>query len=170
MSEIKLDVDQASELKAAFRREDYSNEEIKMLCERKGLLADVRRVLRGHATIMVEEHRKGGQWKYDPTQVEFFLANGQKNGKVIEGNKLRKELAKKSCFNANLLDYWLANTHLIPEECKGKATFFWGTVYRDSVGRLYVRCLIWFGSQWHWSCSWLVNDWLDPDPAALRAS
>ena len=55
MSEIKLDVDQASELKAAFRREDWTNEEIKMLCERKGLLASVKRVLAGVAEVVLKK-------------------------------------------------------------------------------------------------------------------
>src|SRR3989344_2766904 len=118
MSEIKLDVDQASELKAAFRREDWTNEEIKMLCERKGFLGDVRQALRGYASITlvehvidcdaapftpsgwkVEEHQKGGHWKFDSKQVELFIASGQKHGKVLEGNKLRKELFHKRVFN-----------------------------------------------------------------------
>jgi len=38
MSDLKLDVGQAVELKEAFRREGYTNAEIKMLCERKGFL------------------------------------------------------------------------------------------------------------------------------------
>ncbi len=198
MSEIKLDVDQASELKAAFRREDWTNEEIKMLCERKGFLADVRQALRGYATITivehvincdadpfnpwakdgwtVEEHQKGGQWKFDPKQVEFFLASGQKDGKVLEGNKLRKELAKKSVFNANVLDYLLANPHLIPEEWKTDGNgntryiFFWGTVYRGRGGDLCVRYLYWRDDGWYWSYDWLDNDWHGHNPAAVRAS
>lgn len=198
MSEIKLDVDQASELKAAFRREDWTNEEIKMLCERKGFLADVRQALRGYATITIvehvidcdaapfnpwakdgwtiEEHQKCGQWKFDPKQVEFFLSSGQKGGKVREGNKLRKELAKKPVFNANVLDYLLANPHLIPEEWKTDGNgntryiFFWGTIYRDRDGDLYVRGLFWRGSRWDWGGRWLGGDWNGRSPAAVRAS
>jgi len=198
MSEIKLDVDQASELKAAFRREDWTNEEIKMLCERKGFLTDVRQALRGYATITilehvidcdvepfnpyakdgwtVEEHQKCGQWKFDAKQVEFFLSSGQKHGKTTEGNKLRKELFHKEVFNANVLDYLLANPHLIPEEWKKdeqgntRYIFFWGTVYRDRDGYLFVRCLYWSDGRWDWGRRWLGSGWYGLGPAAVRAS
>jgi hypothetical protein len=186
MSDLMLDVGQANELKMAFRRADYSNDEIKQLCE-GSVLADVRRVLRKHATITtmehvidcdaspfvpdgwkVEEHQKGGQLKFDASQIELYLSATQKKGS-IEGNKLRKELAGKPVLNANVLDYLLANPHLIPEEWKGKYVFFWGTVYRDSGGRLCVRFLYWHDDGWDWG-RWGGRSWVSDDPAALRAS
>lgn len=118
----------------------------------------------------VEEHQKGGQFKFDAAQVQLFLAEGQQNGKVLEGNKLRKDLADKLVLNANVLDYLLANPHLIPEEWKGKYVFFWGTVYRSSDGNLCVRYLGWFGGRWRWGGGWLGLDWRGHGPAAVRAS
>lgn len=193
MSELMLDVGQANELKLAFRRADFTNDDIKRLCE-GSVLADVRSVLRGHASIaviehvidcdaqpylpdgwFVEEHQKGGQWKFDPKQVNFYLSKGQQGGKTIEGNKLRKELAKKPVFNANVLDYLFANPHLIPEDWKKdengntRYIFFWGTVYRSRGGYLFVRYLCWDGGAWYWGC-WLDDDWDGFSPAALRAS
>ncbi len=187
-NDLMLDVGQANELKLAFRRADYSNDDIKRLCE-GNVLADVRRVLLGHASITVvahvidcdadpfvpdgwsvEEHQKGGSFQWDASRVELWLTNGQKNGKVLEGNKLRKEMAKKVPFNACVLDYLLANPHLIPEEWKGKYVFFWGTVYRDRDGDLCVRYLCWRGGRWGWGGSWLGSAWGDRSPAALRAS
>lgn len=197
MSDLMLDVGQANELKLAFRRADYSNDDIKRLCE-SNALADVRSVLRGYATITivehiincdadpfnpwskegrtVEKHQKGGQWKFDPKQVEFFLSSNQKGDKAIEGNKLRKELAEKPVFNVNVLDYLLANPHLIPEEWKTggngntRYIFFWGTIYRLRDGGLYVRCLCWYDGRWDWGGRWLGNDWDSDGPAAVRAS
>ena len=191
MSDLMLDVDQAGELKAAFRRGDWTNQEIKKLCE-GDVLASVRNVIRGYASIMVlehvidcdvtpfvpsgwkvEEHQKGGALRWDKERQKdaLFLAIAQKSGR-IEGNKLRKELelAKEPVLNANVLDYLLANPHLIPEEWKGKYVFFWGTIYRASIGGLCVRCLHWHGDEWYWNCLWLGNDWHDDYPAALRAS
>jgi len=124
----------------------------------------------------IEEHQKGGQWKFDPKQVEFFLSSDQKDGRVIKGNKLRKELAKKSVFNANVLDYLLAHPELIPDEWKTDGNgntryiFFWGTVYRDRDGILFVRYLYWDDGRWDWSYDWLDNDWDGNYPAAVRAS
>jgi hypothetical protein len=184
MSELKLDVGQAGELKAAFRRGDWSNDEIKKLCE-GNTLTKVRDVVRGYAEIVtkqhvidldanpfvpdgwkVEEHIKGGQFVYDPAKIKPYLSKSQKKG-VIGGHDLRKELQGKPVYNANLLDYYLAHPELIPDKWKGKYIFFWGTIYRSSAGDLYVRCLYWDGSQWDWHYNWLDDGWNDGRPAAL---
>lgn len=118
----------------------------------------------------VEEHRKGGRFKWDASQVALYLSKGQRDGKVIEGNKLRKELADKPVYNATVLDYLLANPDLIPEEWKGKYVFFWGTIYRGSGGDLCVRYLYWYGGRWGWGDGWLGSGWDDFSPAAVPAS
>lgn len=187
MSNLMLDVDQAGELKAAFRRGNWTNAEIKQLCEGE-TLAQVRKVLLGHAVITVpehlidldadpfvpngwkvEDHQKGGQFKWDAIKVKLHLSKKQKGGS-IEGNKLRKELKGQPVYNANLLDYLLKNPHLIPEEWKGKYVFFWGTIYRSSGGDLCVRCLYWDVGRWCWDFDWLDRGWHDDDPAAVPAS
>jgi len=55
MSDLMLDVDQAGELKAAFRRGGYSNTEIKQLSE-GDILGKVRDVLLGRAEIKLITH------------------------------------------------------------------------------------------------------------------
>jgi hypothetical protein len=117
----------------------------------------------------VEEHIKGGQFEFDPVEVLLHLEEEQQNGSIV-GTKLRKKLEKKSRYNANLLEFYLAHPNLIPEEWKGKAVFFWGTIYRHSGGRLYVRCLIWLEGRWQWDCRWLGYVFLASGPAVLRAS
>ena len=198
MSELTFDVGLAAKLKQAVIRNGITDlADIDWLCE-GGNLANVRRLRQGHVLLTVpehlidcdanpfnpwandgftiEEHQKGGQWKFDPKQVEFFLASGQKDGKVIEGNKLRKELAKKSVFNANVLDYLLAHPELIPDEWKTggngntRYIFFWGTVYRHRGGLLYVRFLDWDDGRWRWGSRWLDDGWRGRNPAAVRAS
>ena len=111
-----------------------------------------------------------GQLEWDPTKIAFYLSDGQKDGKVIKGEKLRKELGNQPILNANVLDYLFAHPDLIPEEWKDKAVFFWGTTYRGSGGSLVVRYLRWRGSRWRWSCHWLGGDWCGSDPAVVRAS
>jgi hypothetical protein len=83
------------------------------------------------------------------------------------GTELRKGLESLPVMNANLLEFCLAHTWLIPEDWKGKAVFFWGTVYRDGSGSLYVRYLYWSGERWYWDSYWLGNAWGDDSPAAL---
>ena len=194
MSNLTLDVGLAAKLKVAFARNDWTEQLIDAACE-GDKLGQFRQVLLGHAVITqvehvidcdanpfnpwvsdgftIEEHQKGGQWKFDPKQVEFFLSSGQKDGKVLEGNKLRKELEGKKVMNANVLDYLLANPKAIPDDWKQdekgntRYIFFWGTIYRDSDGGLYVRYLCWRDGQWRWSLYWLGNVWRSNDPALL---
>jgi hypothetical protein len=186
--EFVLTVGQAQEIEFALRRNGFDAALVKVMTMGNNLSL-FRKVLLCQAVVKdvkhsidcdadpflpqgweIEEHVRGGHFQWNASKVELWLAGGQKNGKVLEGNKLRKELAKKVNFNANVLDYLLAHPHLIPEEWKGKAVFFWGTVYRSSGGYLYVRCLYWDGGRWDWSDRWLDDGWDDHGPAALRAS
>lgn len=120
--------------------------------------------------MKVVEHHKGGQLEWHAEKVALYLSKLQKNGEYIDGNKLRKELESMLVLNANVLDYLLAHSELIPEEWKSKAIFFWGTIYRHSDGTLYVRCLKWDGGQWHWYDYWLDYDFNSGYPAIVRAS
>lgn len=124
----------------------------------------------------VEEHKKGGQFTWDPTKVKLYLSLNQAEGKSIVGNKLRKELETQPVFNANLLDYLVEHPHLIPEEWKqdekGRTCyiFFWGTIYRNSDDGLYVRYLYWHGGRWRVAHYWLDLDFDVNCPAAVSAS
>jgi hypothetical protein len=189
-NDLMLDVGQANELKLAFRRADFSNDDIKRLCE-GNVLADVRRVLLGHAAISVvehvidcdaqpylpddwsvEEHQKGGAftWDKETQKNALYLSKGQAGSSYIVGNMLRKELRDMSIpvLNANVLDYLLKNPHLIPLEWKGTYVFFWGTIYR--AGSLCVRGLYWDDGRWRWGDVWLDDDFSGNDPAAVRAT
>lgn len=112
------------------------------------------------------DHQKGGQLVWDTATVELWLSRNQLNGE-IEGNKLLKELASQPVLNANVLDFLLANPDLIPEEWKGKAVFFWGTIYRCPFGFSYVRYLCWRGGRWVWDALWLGHDWRGNYPALV---
>lgn len=118
----------------------------------------------------VENHIKGGQLEWNPTRVKLYLAKSQKPGKLVEGSKLRNELEGQMVLNANVLDYLLKNPELIPDEWKGKAIFFWSTIYRYSLDGLCVRYLFWNDSRWSWSYRWLYESFYDNDLAAVLAS
>lgn len=114
----------------------------------------------------VVEHVKGGQFEWDPAKVALYLDEAQRTGS-IKGEELQKKLKPQPCFNANLLDYLLANPRLIPEEWKGTHVFFWNMVYRDSDGSLCVRSLRWVGDAWDWDYRWPGRQWDDYGPAAV---
>jgi hypothetical protein len=118
----------------------------------------------------VEEHQKGGMWQWDVNKISLYLSKFQRKKKSISGNELRKELQGKPVLNANVLDYLLKHPELIPEEWENQYIFFWGTIYRDSDGNFYVRCLRWYGVRWDWYCHWLDVDWNFANPAVLRVS
>ncbi len=114
----------------------------------------------------VIEHRKGGEFQWDPTKVELYLCDEQKS-EWIKGNELRKKLEGKPVLNACVLDYLHAHPELIPNEWKGKYIFFWGTIYRFQDGRLSVRSLGLCADRWSRLASWLGDRWYDYDPAVL---
>lgn len=187
-TELTLDVGQANELKLAFRRAGYTNAEIKRLCE-GDLLSRLLPVIKGHAEVTmiryiidcdvrfivphpfgIKKHIKGGEVEWDPTKVQLYLSEDQRDGELIQGHKLHKKLTGKPVLNACVLDYLIAYPELIPDRWKGKRIFFWGTIYRNPVDRLLVRYIFWDGVKWSWAFHWLNNDWYLNDPAALLAS
>ncbi|MCI0563243.1 MAG: hypothetical protein MN733_32600 [Nitrososphaera sp.] len=120
--------------------------------------------------LTIEEHKKGGQIWWNPANFKPWLHPEQESGEVIAGHALREWGKEKPLYNACVLDYWLAHTEVIPLECKGKWTYFWGTIYRDSYGNLYIRCLRWRGERLAADYDGLVNDWDANCPAAGSAS
>lgn len=114
----------------------------------------------------VEEHKRGGMFKFDSARTVLYLSKRHKTG-YIDGHDLREELADKPVMNANVLDYLLAHPELIPESWKGKTIFFWGTIYRRPHRNLYVRCLNWDDSGWLWSCRRLGDSFYPDSLAAL---
>ena len=186
-NELMLDVGQANELKMAARRAKATNADLKRLSE-GDMFALILPVIRGTAEVVakrhvidcdvdpftpngwkVEEHRKDGQLEWDPEKITLHLDDAQKNG-VIEGNDLRSNFKNVPVLNANVLDYLLANPHLISEEWKDKYVFFWGTIFRRHDGYLYVRFLGWSGDEWSWFYSWLGSGWRGGGLAASLAS
>lgn len=124
----------------------------------------------------IVEHKKMGQFTFDPTRIKLYLSENQIEGKHIEGNKLRKELADIPVLNVDVLDYLLKNPERIPEEWKKddngntRYIFFWGTIYRSSDDDLFVRCLYFLGGEWRGDDRWLSFVWRDDSPAASFAS
>jgi len=184
-----MSVPQSAELEFALRRNGWTPGDVKKFstCD---MLATLLPVLRGQAEVVVrkhiincdaapylpdgwsvEEHIKGGQLvEWDLSQIKLWLSQEQQDGTIV-GNELRKQLKNQPVQNASVLDYLLKkeNQHLIPESWKGKAAFFWGTIYRDSDGNLVVRCVDWYGGEWHWDYDWLDGHWSVGDPAAVSA-
>lgn len=115
--------------------------------------------------------RVRGKRNLNDIKIRLHLDVGQTDGKVIMGYELRKKLRGQEVYGAQLLDFYLAKPHKIPEDWKKKdSIFFWGTMYHDAGSSLYVRCLCWRGAGWISACLWLDRGWYDKYPAAVSAS
>lgn len=99
--------------------------------------------------------------------IELYLSEKQKNGLIL-GLELQKELKDRPVLNACHLDGLLADQKSIPEDWKDKVVYFWGTIYCDSNGDLYVRYLGWFG-KWDWCFYWLGSTFNSDSPAILAS-
>lgn len=187
---------QAAELDSAFERSGWTSAEVKKLSQ-GDILANIRRVLLGDVKIVTLDHvidcdatpyipdgwsilsddeqlpnRVRGAFKWDKESQKgaIYLDEGQKDGKSCEGNELWKALEKQPVLNACVLDHLIAKPHLIPEEWKGGAVFFWGTIYHNPDGLLCVRYLLWYRDSWISNFYWLAYTWDGNDPAAVDAS
>jgi hypothetical protein len=118
----------------------------------------------------VEWHRNLGRQIWTPDAVRLHLAEEQKDGRIMRGDKLRKILESEPVLTDNWLDFLLQHPEYIPESWKGKAVFFWGTGYRNPGGNLCIRYLYFGEGRWHWGYSWFDHDWFQAFPAALLAS
>lgn len=115
--------------------------------------------------------RVSGKRNLKDIKIRLHLDDGQTDGKVIMGNELREKLRGQEVYGAQLLDFYLEHPDLIPEDWKKKGyIFFWGTIYFDDRGYLYVRCLCWNGTRWVSFYFWLGSGWDGSDPAAVSAS
>lgn len=111
-----------------------------------------------------------GEFIWSPDKVRLHLDPAQEGGGYIVGVELAKKLEGQPVLPANVLDYLLNHPELIPSDWRGKAVFFWGTVYCVEDGNLYVRCLCWNDGHWSWHYYRLGRDWHSLHPAAVSAS
>ena len=117
-------------------------------------------------------NRVTGRVEFDPENMALYLDPAQKDD-VVMGDKLRPKLANltQRVYGARALDSLLADTARIPESWKKVGyIFFWGTIYRDSVGLLCVRYLFWEGGRWGWYYRWLGREFDARNLAAVSAS
>jgi hypothetical protein len=111
--------------------------------------------------------------KWDPTKVELFLSKDQINGKDIRGSELHKVVPARFALNANVLDYLLRHTELIPDAWKqdenGRTLYvhFWGTIFKTDNDIMIVRHLYWDGGKWCNHYSTFYTRWYKNEPAAM---
>ena len=116
--------------------------------------------------------------KYDLSRIERVLTLKSGENRISGHENLKRLKATgKILLDVRVLEELLKHPELIPEEWKKGITYFWGTIFRYSVGYLYVAYLLWNGSrwdwddywdgsEWYWYCSWLDDDWNGHEPAA----
>lgn len=112
MSDLMLDVDQAGELKAAFRRGNWTNAFIKRLCE-GDILSRVLLVLEGKAEIVIK--------KVEETAVSLLALVKTISTPAIAGKKTSDCFTNKLlryCYRDGKLDSWLPESQ--PEQVSGE--------------------------------------------------
>ncbi|MFA5185040.1 MAG: hypothetical protein WC551_00980 [Patescibacteria group bacterium] len=114
-----------------------------------------------------------GQLVYDPLKISLYIDKAQKCVKRIPAYNLVDKLVGKPLLKANVLDYLLACTSLVPGAWMvddygiGRWIVFWGTVYRDPGGYRCVRMLWRSDGRWGWGCIALGYRLSDLCPAAI---
>lgn len=113
-----------------------------------------------------------GQKSVDLSKLTLHLEPEQEKSSIT-GTKLRTRMQSQSPMSAAVLDYLIGHPEETPEEWKqtkdGKIqfVFFWGTIYRDSNGHLFVR--YWFCHEGRWQADghWLGSAWDVQNPSVV---
>lgn len=121
----------------------------------------------------IEYHKKSGKMLFDFKKLYFHLCKATLNGNSIIGHMLRKELQHKNVMNACVMDFLLHNAWLIPDSWKRdqdrniRCIYFWGTIFSDPDGRLYVGYIYCDGEYWNDGYRYLDSSLLHHDRALL---
>jgi len=103
------------------------------------------------------------------SRVKLFISEAQRVGGV-GGRKLLESVPEKNIvFNSVFLDWLLRNPEYIPEEWKGKFTFFAGTVFMKN-GVEVIRFLYFGLNGWASSYRWLIRGFHINSPLATLAA
>lgn len=143
MSNLMLDVDQAGELKAAFRRGKWTNGEIKQACQ-GNFLSEVRQVVLGRMVIALAEAKTGAEVvvidpivrvdrSIRPVYPDFlnqeyinkpdFIALEKLGPPEFDASRLRKwwhPRQKKKVVTGNVINRFLTEKKMLPS-CLGFA-------------------------------------------------
>jgi|GEM_PF-3717613 hypothetical protein len=87
-------------------------------------------------------------FKFKADNVSCFVSEQQEQGLSVEGIYLAKRLHFRFLLNAAVLDYLLKHPEEIPKDWFGYAIVFLGTIYINSEGKRFARCLYNTGHEW----------------------
>lgn len=125
--------------------------------------------------VMHPELETIGPAEYGGTKLEQWLHHGQKDGKLIAGNKIYAHLKKtdmlKTCLGLrDLEEIQKKGTVYFRKHFAGKAVFGWASVVRNRRGDLFVPYLYGRGDEVILDWYWLGFDWSSLNPALRHAS
>ncbi len=97
--------------------------------------------------------KQDSNWLWDPEELVLRTA---KIGEYIDANELANRIGTKDLFNANLLDYLLSYSEIIPKEWIDKSVYFFGTIYLHPTSLRVIRCLFYnkYNNAWEWYYTW----------------
>lgn len=128
---------------------------------------DIPRIPKGWELI---RHDQCGKIKWETENVSFYVVPDlQENGKKIRGYGVRRMIEEMPVLNINAMRYLLRRQCLIPKKWRGKAIFFWGTIFRDHNHNLIVYYMFWEDKykQWQESFAWFGAELDEDNPAIL---
>lgn len=107
-------------------------------------------------------HNGGGVFNFQHQSLDLFYPNPEREN----GYKIRSAL--EGPLNANMLDFLLGHPELIPQECQGKYTCFFGTTYcsyRDDES--FVRAIFYHQDRYQETLIPLDTDFGDEMPIMI---
>jgi len=161
----KFSIGQMNQLGDALERYGITPEEVTRFSSSSEILQGLLDVIRGRAKVVMFRHiincnvdpevpdgwdvvdhiRGSDQFEWDRNRIGLHITRRKRVGGLYHGQPFGDEVQqdlRHRCLrvpNANIVDYLIAHPELVPEEWGADRVMFWGTVYRNPEGRLYVR-------------------------------
>lgn len=195
-SELNFQPDLVCRIKSVMEEAGFTDELVEQTVNSE-FQTEILKVLKGESEIIAVElsvnldlepflpgdwrrlrHQTFGKWKWDPAQLELYLAETQREGKGVRGKKLIKPLQSRRALNACVLDHLRRHPKLLPaswrkwlEANRQRTICFIGTTYADHESHECVRCL-WLNdeSRLIWKSRKLEDYWDGNDAIVLMIS
>ena len=120
--------------------------------------------------IEEQDERSLALSEVNPADIRLVTILRDGESRVIgEERLLRLKAESHVRLDAKIFQAFRDNKDFIPENWKGEAVYFDGTVFRNSSGDRCVLYLCWGEDDWYWHYRWFKNDWHVRDLSAVLA-
>lgn len=94
--------------------------------------------------------RARGVLEFDPARIRLHFDQRQLSGQHLFAREVYETLHDVCVLPPRMIEFYLANPHLIRKEWNGLEIPFWGVIFTDHLGYKFVRFMHQATQGWRW--------------------